>query len=432
MKITRARSLAVPMSLAFFVAAVSALAAGSMRVLTLDQCIGLAKRSSPGLRSAENALSSAALSQKALFASRLPRIRAAGEAGAAPTFGRFGYDPVITDYGVISARVVAEQVLYDGGVYGAKTKQMRLDLESLRIAQRISERDIASSIKMVFIEILRSREEIALQRRSVERLGDYLNLVRNLYAGAHVQYTDVLTTSIQLSSADASLRRAEEEHALAKYELAGMIGAAPDTSFEIAASLDSFPVAVPDTAEGAAFPQTLEVRSNNLGIQRSAIEAEITHREKFPTVSLMADAGLLTSLDPVPDRFNHIGYSAGISIQLPLIDWGERTYREGELRIAVENARYSAEAFKRSQAIELRSIILQIGNLRRRVDELRRTTADAEDNYLLMKSRYLGGTALASEVLAAQQLVTDSRVEELQARADILTLSTRLEQILAH
>jgi outer membrane protein TolC len=100
-------------------------------------------------------------------------------------------------------------------------------------------------------------------------------------------------------------------------------------------------------------------------------------------------------------------------------------------RLAVENARYEAEAFERSQTIEIRSLLLRIGNLEQRLNDLRITEKDAGDNYDLTKSKYLGGAAPVTEVLAAQQLVTDTQIEELAARSDILKLSTRLEQIVA-
>jgi outer membrane protein TolC len=142
------------------------------RVLTLDQCITLARKNSPNIRAADNALSSAALARRELSGSRFPQVRANGTASSSPTFGRFGYDPAITDYGQLSAQIIAEQKLYDGGIYGLKARQMQLDMQDLGIARRISDRDIVFSVKQAFIEILRAREEIALERKSLAQLAE--------------------------------------------------------------------------------------------------------------------------------------------------------------------------------------------------------------------------------------------------------------------
>jgi outer membrane protein len=402
------------------------------RILTLDQCIALARTNSPNLRAADNALSSVGLARKELSGSRLPQVRANGTALTSPAFGRFGYDPAVTDYGQLSAQIVAEQKLYDGGVYRLKARQIRLDVDGLGIARRISERDIVFSVKQAFIEILRAREEIALERKSLERLAEYLDLVKNLNAAGRVHRTDVLKTGIQLSSANASMLKAEEAEALAKYELSGMIDAAPDTSFEISGSLDDISIASVDTAAAVGGSRSLESMSRELGVARNGLDAEIIRREKFPTLSLVADAGLLSSLEPpAADHWDRLGYSAGVTLDVPLIDWGQRRLREQQQRLAVENARYEAEAFERSQTIEIRSLLLQIRNLERRLNDLRITEKDAVDNYDLTKSKYLGGAAPVTEVLDAQRLVTDTQTEELAARSDILKLSARLEQIVA-
>jgi outer membrane protein len=401
-------------------------------VLTLDQCIDLAKRNSLGLHIADNALSSAALSQRELLSTRLPQVRLNGNASSAPSFGRFGYDPAVTDHGQIAAQAFAEQKLYDGGVYGLKAKQMQIDLESLGITRRMTERDLVFSVKQAFIEALSAREEIELLRQNISRVTDYLNVVKSLSASGQVHYTDVLKTSIQLSSASAALQKAQEASTLARYGLARVTGVTPDTTFEIDGSLDNIPlVDVDTTAPDSLLPQTLEAKNNDLGIKRSQLDGEIVHREKFPKLALAADAGLLSSLEPpASEHANRLGYSVGISVDVPLLDWAGINLREKQQRLATENVRLQAEIFKRSQLAELRVLTLQIRNLKQRREELQRRTRSAEENYLLTKSKYVGGAAPASEVLAAQQIVIDTRLEELQARADILRLSARLEQIL--
>ena len=54
----------------------------------------------------------------------------------------------------------------------------------------------------------------------------------------------------------------------------------------------------------------------------------------------------------------------------------------------------------------------------------------AEGNYLLTKAKYATGTALSLEVLNAQQLLTDSKLAEVQATADISAIRARIEQLL--
>jgi outer membrane protein TolC len=53
----------------------------------------------------------------------------------------------------------------------------------------------------------------------------------------------------------------------------------------------------------------------------------------------------------------------------------------------------------------------------------------AEENFAMTKSKYAAGGALSLEVLSAQQLLTDIKLEELQTLAEKQLLLARLEHI---
>jgi hypothetical protein len=55
----------------------------------------------------------------------------------------------------------------------------------------------------------------------------------------------------------------------------------------------------------------------------------------------------------------------------------------------------------------------------------------ADENFVLTKSKYVSGGVLSLEVLAAQQLFTDLKLDELQTLADRQALLAKMEQITA-
>jgi outer membrane protein TolC len=80
---------------------------------------------------------------------------------------------------------------------------------------------------------------------------------------------------------------------------------------------------------------------------------------------------------------------------------------------------------------EYRKILLQLSKAEERLLSLRSSMKAAEENFELTKSKYAGGGALSLEVLSAQQLLTDVKLEELQTLAEKQLLLARLEQIMA-
>jgi outer membrane protein TolC len=60
---------------------------------------------------------------------------------------------------------------------------------------------------------------------------------------------------------------------------------------------------------------------------------------------------------------------------------------------------------------------------------IRMSLKAAEENFALTKAKYASGGVLSLEVLSAQQLLTDLRLEELDSIADAQLLLAKLEQI---
>jgi len=81
---------------------------------------------------------------------------------------------------------------------------------------------------------------------------------------------------------------------------------------------------VPDSATN------LDLSLAALSIQHHQLEVELTQQELSPTVSVIGDAGLLTSIDnlrvPYAERAGILGYSVGILLEIPFFNWGQPIY----------------------------------------------------------------------------------------------------------
>jgi outer membrane protein len=411
--------------------------AQSQEVFTLDRCLMLARERSPRLRSAENAIRVAELSHTELSTTKLPQVRFSASSIYAPSSGRLSYDPALSDGGHLAGQVIVQQSLYDGGIRGLKSDQITFDLDRLSKEHQIAERDLIFSIKQAFIETLRSEKEIALEEESVHQLSDYLDLVRRLSKGGSGAYTDVLKSELQLSQAQLSYQKATEEFAIAKYSLAELIGTPLDETFTISGSLDDSTHTeniVPLFIEPSDSISNLELSIASLAIKHSLVDVELTEHEKYPTVALIGDMGLLTSGDNLrlsrDARAGIFGYSFGIEFEIPLINWGATGLRAQQRQLDADNVRMQTELLQRSIQSEYRKVRLQIGKQRERLHVIQINLKSAEDNFLLTKSKYAGGGTLSLEVLSAQQLLTDTKLSELQTLADIHVLAARFEQLI--
>ena len=404
-------------------------------VLTLDTCLTLAREHSPLLQRAQNRIRSTTLAHEELLTTRLPQLRLAATPVYAPFGMRFGYDPVLSNGGQIVGQVILQQSLYDGGIRSLKSDQLQIDLERFGKEQRLADRDLVFSVRQAFIQTLRSQKEVVLERESVEQLSDYRNLVKRLYSGGNAGYTDVLKSDLQLSGAKISYQKASDDLMVSKYSLAELVGIAIDTSFTVEGSLDSTQI-TPDSALAATHPDStgyLELSIADLEMKSSLLDVQVTQRERWPILSLTADAGYANSgenLDLRPsDRYSAFGFSLGIVLDIPLITWGATDLRVQQKQVTVDNLRLESNLLRRSIASEMKKARLQLIRSRDMLHILRGSVKSAEENFLLTESKFAGGGVLSLEVLSAQQLLTETRLAELRTLADIQLLIAKLEQL---
>lgn len=405
----------------------------SQQQLTLQQCVELATSYSLKSRSSEMAIRASGLAHDELMKTALPQLKVSSEVSYAPTSGTFGYDPAITDGGQLGGRVSLEQSLYDGGVRNLKSGQLSVENKALTKEKEVGLRDLRFTVEQFFIEGLQSQEAIELQKVSAGQLKEYLELVERLSKGGAASYTDVLKTRMQLQSAERSIQKAHEALASAKYALAELLGGSIDTSFVLLGSLGSL---FPSGREGGKRlenVQNLDIALAELNVNKSTFEIELVKRERLPVVSAVADAGLLTSFDNLrlssPERAGVYGYMVGVTLEVPLFTWGATDLRVQQKELATQALTLQLEGVKRSVATEYQKTRLQLSKAGERLRSIRISLKSADEHFALTKAKYAAGGVLSLEVLSAQQMLTDLKLEELETIAETELLLAKLEQI---
>ena len=404
--------------------------------LSLDDCIALALENNGRVQAAVRQLRTAELARTEISTTALPQLGYAVGGSYAPATGHFGYDPIISNQGQVSGQVIMQQSVYDAGVRGIRSGQLDLDIQRSTAEAGIVRRDLVFAVTQAFVDATRAREEASLGRESIAQLAEYLDIVRQVSTRGGASYTDVLKTEIQLSNAQLVVQKAGDAESSSKLLLAEMIGRAVDTSFSLSGSLDSLLAPAGETAfHQNDLTLNLDYRLALMNMQTGVLEVDLASRERAPSVSLFADAGLLTSIEnlklPASERGGMVGYSLGINITGLLYNWGGTDLRVQQREAQVEFLRLQTQTLQRSLTSEFTRTQFQLANARDRLRLLRSNIGRARDNYLLTKSKFVGGGTSSLEVLNAQQLLTDAELNAVGALADIQTLTAKLQQLTA-
>jgi outer membrane protein TolC len=338
--------------------------------------------------------------------------------------------------GQLRGQAIVEQSLYDGGRRRAKRDRAELDITALGNEQAIAGVDRDLEVRHAFIEGLHAQAETSLRDEAVGDLSDYAQLVTTLQAGGIATSTDLLRTRVELATAQIEATRARQALAESKFVLAVLMGTPADTAFVLSGALsDSTFLGIAFGTPSLSLDTTgnLDLSGARLSYEQSLADVRAMQRERWPTITLSADAGYLNSrgnmVAPPSERYSGAGYSIGLSFDLPVFDWGSNHLQVQQRQLAAESARYRLTIVQRQQESRVRSALAGISALSEQLDTIQAAISTSQDNFVLTKAKYVAGQALASEVLSARQLVTDMKLAELEAFADRQALQADLQRI---
>lgn len=303
-------------------------------------------------------------------------------------------------------RDALEAALSDDRAMEAESQAARLILTTTiarnynRLAALYAQRDVA--------------ERAIAQRRDLTDLSR-----QRLAAGLDTQ---VETTQARgtVAAAQTDLQRVEEEIALARNQLAALLGKGPDRGLQIARPtlLANATPLLPDDLTIGLIGRRPDIVAARWRVEAASKDISVAKKEFLPDVTLTAFAGV-ASLDP-SNLLMGISRTFGIgpSVRLPIFEGGRlRANLKGK------NAQYDVAVANYNQTLvdalrETADTVTSIRSVDTQIKTQREALDLAEHAYALATTRYKAGLGTQLTVLNAESNVLQQRrlATDLQAR----------------
>lgn len=450
----------VTITLFYLLLAGSAGAQGLSATLSLDSCRALAIRNNKELRMADMHRQAARYERKAAFTKYLPRVSATGAymhtskeisllsdgqkemlggigttvgtlvpalEGMAGTLNGIGsglVDALHTDTrNMGAAAVMLTQPVYMGGKIAAYNR-------ITRYAEQIAASRHDLALQDVIVEVDEAYWRIVALRSKKRLAESYLELVRKLDSDVQQMISegvatkaDGLSIKVKVNEAQVALIQVDNGLSLSRMLLCQLCGLEMDTPVELAdENADTVPL--PDTAVKAdvqtAFERRPELRALSLSTFIYKEKVRLARAEFMPSVALTG--GWLGSNPSVFNSFERQFkgmWSVGVMVNVPIVTWGERSYK-----VKAARAEASIAAMQMEETRE--KVELQVNQNRQKVEEaaerLRTATRSKEEADENLRYATLGlreGVIPVSNVLEAQTAWLAAHSECVTAQIDL-------------
>jgi outer membrane protein TolC len=296
----------------------------------------------------------------------------------------------------------------------------------------VARRGLVAAVTSLFYGSLAADHKLAVAGRAHHEASDFTSLTGKREQGREVAHADVVKAQLAEQQRQRDLEDAQVTAEKARLELGVLLFPDPRTPYTLQAR-DAAPLlASREDVEQAAAKNNPELKSALAALGVSNADVLAARAVYLPDLGLNFTYGIDAPQFAVngPDGVRNLGYSASVTLDIPVWDWLSTQHRVRQSEIRRDTAKVALSATQRQLIARLDEAYSEAAAARNQLDSLDASAATAAESLRLTKLRYTGGEATVLEVVDAQSAYVtaqnareDGRVRYEAARSDLQTLT---------
>lgn len=360
-------------------------------------------------------------------ASRLPEINIGlngGFVGQPVVFEHGLSDPTCPDSPDWSQNyaVNVSQPLYHGGRIRYAIRQADIEKEIAVLQTATDRADIKLSLLRQYLTLFSLYKQHVVLTRNINESERRLKDIRQMKEEGLITNNDVLRSEMQLTNNRLSLLETENNIRLTSQQLDILLGLdeslllRPDTTLlNEVLRLDEYENYI---SQAYSNDPAMSLRMRQTDLARNNIQA--VKAERMPQLSLYAANTLARPVSrTLADMYNN-AWNIGLSFSYPLSALYRSKHRIREARRQVDVYRNAEEQHRQQIRMTVRNAYLKHSEALARVDALKLSVKQAEENFRIMRNRYLNQLAILTDLLDADNLRLDAELQLTTARAQVV------------
>lgn len=360
-------------------------------------------------------------------ASRLPEINIGlngGFVGQPVVFEHGLSDPTCPDSPDWSQNyaVNVSQPLYHGGRIRYAIRQADIEKEIAVLQTATDHADIKLSLLRQYLTLFSLYKQHVVLTRNINESERRLKDIRQMKEEGLITNNDVLRSEMQLTNNRLSLLETENNIRLTSQQLDILLGLdeslllRPDTTLlDEVLRLDEYENYI---SQAYSNDPAMSLRMRQTDLARNNIQA--VKAERMPQLSLYAANTLARPVSrTLADMYNN-AWNIGLSFSYPLSALYRSKHRIREARRQVDVYRNAEEQHRQQIRMTVWNAYLKHSEALARVDALKLSVKQAEENFRIMRNRYLNQLAILTDLLDADNLRLDAELQLTTARAQVV------------
>jgi outer membrane protein TolC len=315
----------------------------------------------------------------------------------------------------ISQGVVSETI----GVAGvADYHRLSAEAEAAAARQEVARRGLVATVIGNYFGVLAAERKLVVAQRSTDEAQRFSQLTQKLEAGREVAHADVVKANLQLQQRQRDLADAGLAAEKARLDLAVLLFPDPRTPYTLTNDLDQ-PSVLPTKAEVQAdgAKNNPDLRAALQSARAAKFELNAARAAYLPDLSLAYFYGIDAPQFALkgPDGTHNLGYSAAVTLDIPVWDWFATHSRVKQSAIRNDLAHVELTATQRQLVASLEELYNEAAVASQQIASFAETVRTAAESLHLTNLRYTAGEATVLEVVDAQNSYSAAESAQVDA-----------------
>src|SRR6185437_1646488 len=296
----------------------------------------------------------------------------------------------------------------------------------------IARRGLVAAVVGIYYGLSSADRKRGIAEQAADEAAAFVKLTSQREQAREAAHADTIKAQLQQQQRERELEDAKLNADKARLELGVLLFADPRTPYTI--NISAAPAALTSREEvnQLAAKNNAELRSALATLNMSSADVLAARGAYLPGLAINYTYGIDAPQFAVngPDRVNNVGYSASVTVDLPVWDWLATEHKVKQSVIARNAAKTALSATQRRVIAQLDEAYAEAQTARTQLASLDTSVATAAESLRLTKLRYTGGEATVLEVVdaqaayvSAQNAREDGRVRYQTALAQLQTLT---------
>ncbi len=291
-------------------------------------------------------------------------------------------------------------------------KELEFALENSELSYAIQQLNIEKNVTSSFYAVYQRQKDLSTTKDEYKNQKQNYDIIKNKVEAGLIAKEELYQAEVNLANSESSVYSQEISYENAKDNFKLLLGMSLDQDIVILPNTEVSQVKVDQSnAVKYALDQRMELRQKEISLERGLFNIIRAKAENEFKGNLTARVGVDALSDKVNTMYDNPtdNEQIGISLTIPLWDWGAKKARVKSSELAQESEMISFDEQKKEIVINVRQICRNLPTLIQQIDIKKKSVENAERTYDINLEKYRNGNLTGMDLQQYQKQLTDAK-----------------------